>query len=75
MQLAYIRIKWIGEEQKNNRINTIEDYRVILRKEKDGLQKVLLQTDDDNESRKTIYYVKGNQALIELGDFYAGKGY
>lgn len=28
---------------------------------------------DNNDDISTTYYVKGNQALIELGDFVAGK--
>lgn len=70
MQLAYMRIKWIGSEQKKQS--------PIVSKEINNLDggwtlKSTTAKDDDNESRTTIYYVKGNQALIELGDFYAGK--
>lgn len=69
MQLAYMRIKWIGAEQKN--------ISPIVSKSIGNLngwtKKNTTATDDDNESRETIYYVKGNQALIELGDFYPGK--
>lgn len=69
MQLAYMRIKWIGAEQKK--------VSPIVSKSIGNLngwtEKSTTANDDDNESRKTIYYVKGNQALIELGDFYPGK--
>lgn len=69
MQLAYMRIKWIGAEQKK--------ISPIVSKSIGNLngwtKKSTTATDDDNESRETIYYVKGNQALIELGDFYPGK--
>ena len=69
MQLAYMRIKWIGAEQKK--------IGPIVSKSIGNLngwtEKSTTANDDDNESRKTIYYVKGNQALIELGDFYPGK--
>lgn len=69
MQLAYMRIKWIGAEQKKKN--------PIVSKSIGNLngwtEKSTTANDDDNESRKTIYYVKGNQALIELGDFYPGK--
>lgn len=69
MQLSYMRIKWIGAEQKKKN--------PIVSKSIGNLngwtEKSTTATDDDNESRKTIYYVKGNQALIELGDFYPGK--
>ena len=69
MQLAYMRIKWIGAEQK--RISQIVSKKIDNH---DGwTEKSTKANDDDNESRTTIYYVKGNQALIELGDFYAGK--
>lgn len=70
MQLAYMRIKWIGAEQKKRS--------QIVSKQIDNLgvgwtPKSTTAKDDDNDSRETIYYVKGNQALIELGDFYPGK--
>ena len=69
MQLAYMRIKWIGAEQKKRG--------PIVSKSIGNLngwtEKSTTANDDDNESRETIYYVKGNQALIELGDFYPGK--
>lgn len=69
MQLAYMRIKWIGAEQKK--------IGPIVSKPIGNLngwtEKSTTANDDDNESRETIYYVKGNQALIELGDFYPGK--
>lgn len=69
MQLAYMRIKWIGAEQKKRG--------PIVSKAIGNLngwtEKSTTANDDDNESRTTIYYVKGNQALIELGDFYPGK--
>lgn len=69
MQLAYMRIKWIGAEQKK--------IGPIVSKPIGNLngwtEKSTTANDDDNESRETIYYVKGNQVLIELGDFYPGK--
>lgn len=69
MQLAYMRIKWIGAEQK--KISQIVSKKIDNH---DGwTEKSTKAYDDDNEFRTTIYYVKGNQALIELGDFYAGK--
>lgn len=70
MQLAYMRIKWIGAEQK--KISPIVS-KSIGNLENGWTEKSTTANDDDNESRKTIYYVKGNQALIELGDFYPGK--
>ena len=70
MQLAYMRIKWIGAEQK--KISPIVS-KSIGNLENGWTEKSTKAYDDDNESRTTIYYVKGNQALIELGDFYPGK--
>lgn len=69
MQLAYMRIKWIGAEQK--KISPIVSK--SIGNLNGWMKKSTTATDDDNESRETIYYVKGNQALIELGDFYPGK--
>lgn len=69
MQLAYMRIKWIGAEQK--KISPIVSKQIDNH---DGWteKSTIANDDDDNESRTTIYYVKGNQALIELGDFIQG---
>ena len=71
MELAYIRIKWVGDKQKQQQY--------IHSKEISGLdgwtEKTTgsLETDNPGISVETTYYVKGNQALIELGDFIAGK--
>lgn len=70
MQLAYMRIKWIGAEQKKRSPIVSKS---IGNLENGWTEKNTKANDDDNESRTTIYYVKGNQALIELGDFYPGK--
>lgn len=70
MQLAYMRIKWIGAEQKKRSPIVSKS---IGNLENGWTEKSTKANDDDNESRTTIYYVKGNQALIELGDFYPGK--
>ena len=70
MQLAYMRIKWIGAEQKKRSPIVSKS---IGNLENGWTVKSTKANDDDNESRTTIYYVKGNQALIELGDFYPGK--
>lgn len=70
MQLAYMRIKWIGAEQKKRSPIVSKS---IGNLENGWTKKSTTANDDDNESRTTIYYVKGNQALIELGDFYPGK--
>lgn len=71
MELAYIRIKWVGDKQKQQQY--------IQSKEINGLDGWIkkktgnLKTDNPGTSVETTYYVKENQALIELGDFTAGK--
>lgn len=69
MDLAYIRVKWTGTKQ-----GTIKSKEIINL----GSEWTPKQTKDaptDNKGRKetTTYYVNGNQALIELGDFIAGQ--
>ena len=71
MELAYIRIKWVGGGQ---------DFGAISSKENPGLEtsgwtkeRISAATDNGGQFKTTIYYVKDNQALIELGDFTAGK--
>lgn len=68
MELAYIRIKWIGTKQE-----TIES-KEITNLESDGWEKKTVTAGtDNNRSETTTYYVKDNKALIELGDFANGK--
>lgn len=69
MELAYIRIKWTGTGQKT-----------ITSKEIAGLEAagwtkktITAVTDNGGAAKTTMYYVKGNQALIELGDFKEGR--
>lgn len=69
MDLAYIRVKWTGTKQ-----GTIQSKEITNL----GSEWTPKQTKDaptDNKGRKetTTYYVNGNQALIELGDFIAGQ--
>ena len=69
MDLAYIRVKWTGPKQ-----DTIQSKEITNL----GSEWTPKQTKDaptDNKGRKetTTYYVNGNQALIELGDFIAGQ--
>ena len=69
MDLAYIRVKWTGPKQ-----DTIQSKKITNL----GSEWTPKQTKDaptDNKGRKetTTYYVNGNQALIELGDFIAGQ--
>ena len=70
MELAYIRIKWVGGQ----------NFDTINSKENSGLEAfgwtkktISATTDNGGRSKTTTYYVKGNQALIELGNFTAGK--
>lgn len=70
MELAYIRIKWVGGQ----------NFDTINSKENSGLETsgwtkktISAATDNGGWSKTTTYYVKGKQALIELGDFTAGK--
>ena len=70
MELAYIRIKWVGEKQrKSGSIHSNE----ITGLDEGWKSKNTIAKSDNNDDISTIYYVKGNQALIELGDFVAGK--
>ena len=70
MELAYIRIKWPGNEAQD-----------IASKEITGLggewerKSNFTTTDRGKKNQETIYYVNenGKQALIELGEFTAGK--
>ena len=69
MDLAYIRVKWTGTKQGTIKSKEITNL---------GSEWTPKQTKDaptDNKERKetTTYYVNGNQALIELGDFIAGQ--
>lgn len=69
MDLAYIRVKWIGPKQKSQ--GTIES-KSINDLGEGWAETTITANDDDNQSRTTKYYVKDNQAYIELGDFIAG---
>lgn len=66
MELAYIRIKWTGEKQGTIQAKEIEGL------EANWARKEITASTDNGRSEKTIYYVNGKQALIELGDFIAG---
>lgn len=72
MELAYIRIKWVGPKQKEQEFVTSKDITGL----DSGWEKIqkTAKTDDPPDGDKiTTYYVKGNQALIQLGSFVAGK--
>ena len=70
MELAYIRIKWVGDKQNFYTI----DSKGIPKLKSDGWEEKNITAGTDNGLEKTTtYYVKGNQAIVELGDFTAGK--
>lgn len=69
MELAYIRIKWVGGQNFN-----IIDSKEIPELRSEGWEERTIRAATDNGPQKiTTYYVRGNQALIKLGDFKAGK--
>lgn len=69
MDLAYIRVKWIGPKQ-----DTIQSKKITnLGSEWTMKQTKDAPTDNNGRTETTTYYVNGNQALIELGDFIAGQ--
>ena len=68
MELTYIRIKWTGSQQ-----GTIKSYEMPEIASAGWEKKSVTATTDNNRNESTTYYVKGNQALIQLGDFIAGK--
>lgn len=69
MDLAYIRVKWTGPKQ-----DTIQSKKITnLGSEWTPKQTIDAPTDNKGRKETTTYYVNGNQALIELGDFIAGQ--
>lgn len=69
MELAYIRIKWTGPSQR-----TISSNEIAGLEAADWTKKTITaRTDNPGVTKTTVYYVKGNQALIELGDFIEGR--
>lgn len=69
MDLAYIRVKWTGPKQ-----DTIHSKKITnLGSEWTPKQTIDAPTDNKGRKETTTYYVNGNQALIELGDFIAGQ--
>lgn len=69
MDLAYIRVKWTGTKQGTILSKEITNLgsEWTMKQTKDA------PTDNNGRTETTIYYVNGNQALIELGDFIAGQ--
>lgn len=68
MELAYIRIKWTGSKQ-----GTISSKKISETEAANWTEKSITAATDNGGRIETTYYVRGNQALIELGDFKAGK--
>lgn len=62
MELSYIRIKWKGKSAKDITSRTITDLG-------DWKENTITAPDDDHSNITTTYYVNGNQALIQLGEF------
>ena len=63
MEFSYIRIKWTGKSAKDitsKQITNLGD---------DWKENTIIAPDDDNSNITTYYYVNGNQALIQLGEF------
>ena len=69
MDLAYIRVKWTGPKQDKIQSKEITN----LGSEWTPKQTINAPTDNKGRKETTTYYVNGNQALIELGDFIAGQ--
>ena len=70
MELAYIRIKWYGNEAQDIASKEITELGGEWERKSN-----FTTTDRNKENQETIYYVNknGKQALIELGEFKAGK--
>ena len=69
MELAYIRIKWTGTGQGTISSNEVAGLEAAGWTKKP----ITAGTDNVGVTKTTVYYVKGNQALIELGDFKEGR--
>ena len=70
MELEYVRIKWVGDEQRKISYITSSEMPGLVAEGWE--EKTITATTDNNNTVKTTYYVKDNQALIELGNFVAG---
>ncbi|WP_270490304.1 SpaA isopeptide-forming pilin-related protein [Holdemanella porci] len=68
MDLAYIRVKWIGPKQ-----DTIQSKKITNLGSEWTPKQTKDAPTDNGRTETTTYYVNGNQALIELGDFIAGQ--
>lgn len=70
MELAYIRIKWPGNQARDIKSKEITGLGEEWERKSNSTT-----TDRGEKDQETIYYVKndGKQALIELGEFKAGK--
>lgn len=70
MELSYIRIKWKGIriKWKGKSAKDITS-KQITNLGDDWKENTITALDDDNSNITTYYYVNGNQALIQLGEF------
>lgn len=71
MELAYVRIKWTGDEQYRQGGITSKSMPELIT---DGwIEKTTTaRTDNNNTNVTTTYYVKDNQVQMKFGDFIAG---
>lgn len=69
MELAYIRIKWLGQVANEQETKVVSKDIGNLGKEWTKIENT--STSDNNQSQYTIYYVRNDkkQALIKLGEF------
>ena len=70
MKLAYVRIKWVGDEQRN--LGYISSSQISGLVEDGWEEKTITAITDDNKTVTTTYYVKGDKVQMEFGDFTAG---
>ena len=70
MELAYVRIKWVGDEQRN--LGYISSSQISGLVEDGWEEKTITAITDDNKTVTTTYYVKGDKVQMEFGDFTAG---
>lgn len=69
MELSYIRVKWHADEAGNVKSQTIDDLGAEWKPNNNE------STNDNGNKETTIYYYNKNtnQALIQLGEFIAGR--
>ena len=70
LKLAYVRIKWVGDEQR--KIGYITSSEISGLVEDSWEKKTITAITDNNNTVTTTYYVKGNKVQMEFEDFTAG---